>query len=89
MTRGSRFTGDDVTAFSFQREAPVPTSPGGFLELSRRVALQDRVIALVAVLVALVHHRWSYSVILGNRTAGVPSSRQMRGFLQWRVIEQD
>jgi hypothetical protein len=46
-------------------------------------------IVLVAVLVALVHHRWSYSVVLGNRTGGVPSQRQMRRFLRWRVTEQD
>jgi hypothetical protein len=40
----------------------------GLLELSPAVAVHDRVIALVALLVALVHHRRSHSVALGNRT---------------------
>jgi hypothetical protein len=80
---------DDVTAFSFRHETPVPACPGCFLDLSRAVALQDLVIALVALLVALVHHRRSYSVTLGNRTGMVQSRRQMRGSLRWSVTQRD
>jgi len=63
--------------------------PMGSLKLSRAGSLQDLVIALVALLVALVHHRGSYSVTLGNRAAAFPSAREMRGILGWRVTEED
>jgi hypothetical protein len=61
----------------------------GFLELSPAVPLQDRVITLVAVLVALVHHHQSYSVTLGNRMGMFRFPHQMRRSLRWRMIERD
>lgn len=69
---------DDVAGLSLRDETPLPACPGGFLELSPAVAIQDRVIALVALLVALVHHCRSYSVTLCNRTGMFQSGRQMR-----------
>jgi hypothetical protein len=58
-------------------------------ELAPARLLQDLVFALVALLVALVHHRGSHPVTLGNRTGMFQSPRQMRGFLRWMVTEQD
>jgi hypothetical protein len=54
-----------------------------------RAMRSDLVVALVAVLVALVHHRWSYAVILGNTAGDVHPPRQIRRLLRWRVIERD
>jgi hypothetical protein len=71
------------------RYQPLPAFHGSSLELSPTVSLEDLVIALVAVLVALVQHRGSYSVTLGNRTAMFQSPHQMRGSLRWRVTERD
>jgi hypothetical protein len=53
---------DGVAGLSLREETPLRACPGGFLELSPTVAIQDRVIALMALLVALVHHRRSHSV---------------------------
>jgi hypothetical protein len=80
---------DDVAELSLRDETPLPVCPEGFLELSPAVALQDRLIALVALLVALVHQRGSYSVTLGSRTGMCRSPRQMRGSLGWRATERD
>ena len=68
---------DEVAELSLRDEP----SPG--------VAIQDQVLALVAVLVALVHHCRSCSVTLHNRTGMFQSPRQMRGCLRWRVTERD
>jgi len=80
---------DGVAGRSLQHETSLPSCPGGFLELRPAVAIEDRVIALVALLVALVHPRWSYSVTLGNRTGTFRWPRQMRRSLRWRVTERD
>ena len=81
---------DDVAAaFSPWDDTPVLAYPRGFLDLSPAVAFRDRVIALVALLVGLVHHRGSYSVTLGNRTGMFPSPRQMPGSLRWSVTQRD
>jgi hypothetical protein len=80
---------DDVAGLSLRDETPLPWCLGGFLELSSAVAIQDRVITPVALLVALVHHRRSYSVTLGNRTGMFQSARQTRGSLRWSVTERD
>ena len=74
--------GDDVPAFLFAHETLVPGA-------SSSSAFQDPVFALVALLVALVHHRGSCSVTLGNRRAILQSPRQMRGLLRWRTTERD
>jgi hypothetical protein len=76
---------DDVAGLSLRDETPLPACPGGSLELSPVAAIQDRVIALVA----LVHHRGSYSVTLGSRTGTFRWPRQMRRSLRWRVTERD
>jgi hypothetical protein len=44
---------------------------------------------LVALLVALVHHRGSCSVTLSNRTGMFQSQRQRRGSVRWGVTERD
>jgi hypothetical protein len=80
---------DDVPGLSLRHETPLSACPGGSLELRPAVALEDRVFALVALLVALVRHRRSYSVRLGNRTALFQLARQMREFLRWRATERD
>ena len=54
----------------------IPGSPA-----DDRIGRAGRPAQLVAVLVALVHHRGSYSVILGNRTPMFQSPRRMRGSL--------
>jgi hypothetical protein len=80
---------DDVAGLSLRDETPLPACPGGSLELSPVAAIQDRVIALVALLVALVHHGGSYSITLGSRTGTFRWPRQMRRSLRWRVTERD
>jgi hypothetical protein len=70
---------DDDAGLALRDETPLSARPGGFLTLSPAVAIEDRVIALVALLVALVHHRRSYPVTLGNRTGMFQSGRHMRG----------
>jgi hypothetical protein len=57
---------DDAAGLSLPNETLYRHVPG-FLEPGPAVAIQ-RVFALVALLVALVHHRVSYSVTLGNKT---------------------
>ena len=80
---------DCTTAPSLRDETPRPVRPGDFLELDHVKAQQDRVSILVAVLVALVHHRRSYSVTLSNRTGAFESPHQIRGSLRWGVTERD
>jgi hypothetical protein len=80
---------DDVAAFSLRDETPGPAYPGGFLDLSPTVTPQDLAIVVVALLVALVHHRRSYSVTLGNRTGMFWLPRQRPGSLRWRVTARD
>jgi hypothetical protein len=76
---------DDIAAFSLRDETPILACLGGLLELSPAVAPQGVVFALVALLVALVQHRRSYSVTLGYRTGVFQLSRQMRGSLRWSI----
>jgi hypothetical protein len=71
-------TSDDLAALSPRGETLVSRPHEDLLELTPARSLQDLVIALVALLVALVHHRGSYSVTLRNRTGMVPSARQKR-----------
>jgi hypothetical protein len=78
MPRGSRF----------MRAMTSPRSRSARRYRRVPVALKD-LIALVALLVALVHHRGSYSVTLGNRRGMLRSPRRTRGFLRWRVTERD
>src|SRR5262249_20739810 len=79
-------TFDDLAAFSLRGETLVsPPSE----KLTSAQSLQDLVIPLVALLVALVHHRRSYSVTLGSRRGPFRWPRQMRGSLGWRVTERD
>jgi hypothetical protein len=80
---------DELAAFSRQGEAPVLPLPKDSLELNPARSLQDLVIALVALLVALVHHRRSHSVTLGNRTGIFQPPRRMRRSLRWRVTKRD
>jgi hypothetical protein len=82
--RGHTF--DDLAAFPLRGETPAPPPPE---ELTPARSFQDLVIGLVAVLVALVHHRGSYSVTLGSRRGMLRLPRQMRRSLGWRVTEQD
>src|SRR5262249_21673200 len=79
-------TFDDLAAFSLRGAMPVSLPPE---ELTPAGSVQDPVIPLVALLVALVHHRRSYSVTLGSRTSTFRWPRQMRGSLRWRVTERD
>jgi hypothetical protein len=72
---------DDVAAFSLREETPTSVCPGGLLGLAPTVPPQG----LLTAVVALLHHRGSYSVILGNRTGMFQSPRQMPGFVRWRV----
>jgi hypothetical protein len=71
-------TSDDLAAISLQGETRVSPSPEDGLDLTPARSLQDLVIALVALLVALVHHRVSYSVTLGSRTGTFRRPRQIR-----------
>jgi hypothetical protein len=80
---------DGVVPFSLRDETRVPTCPGGFRKLSPAVGLQDLMIALVALLVALVHQRGSYSVTCGNRTRMCRSLRQMRASFRRSVTKRD
>ena len=80
---------DDLATFSLRGERPGPAAPQGSLELSPKGTIRELMIALVALLVALVHHRRSYSVTLDNRTGPFPSPRQMRGSLRWSVTQRD
>jgi hypothetical protein len=80
---------DDIAAISLRDETQVQACLGGLLELSPAVTAQGLLFALVALLVALVHHRQSYSVTLGNRTGMFRAARQMRESLRWRIIERD
>jgi hypothetical protein len=79
-------TSDTFAAFSLQRETRAsPPSE----ELSPARSLQDLVTVLVALLVALLHHRRSYSVTLGSRMGTFQWERQMRRSLRWSVTERD
>ena len=80
---------DDISAFSLRGKTRESLSPEELLELTPARSLQDPAIALVALLVALVHHRGSYSVTFGNRTDTFQWPRQMRRCLRWRVTERD
>jgi hypothetical protein len=101
---GSRLA-SEVTACTPQgsRAArPMTSSPSRFrarhgdrhlpqisLQLTRAGSLQHLVFPLVALLVALVHHRRSYSVTLGSRTGAFRWPSQVRGCLRWRMTERD
>jgi hypothetical protein len=76
MDQGHTF--ENLAASSLRAEMPV----------LRARSLPDLAIALVALLVALVHHRVSYSVILGSGTDTLRWPRQPRGSLG-RVTERD
>jgi hypothetical protein len=82
-------TSEDLAALSPRGETLVSRPHEDLLELTPARSLQDLVIALVALLVALVHHRGSYSVTLGSRTGTFRWPRQRRGSLRWRVTERD
>jgi hypothetical protein len=75
-------TSDDLAALSLR-------APEDLLELASAPSLQNLVSALVALLVALVHHRRSHSVTLGSRTGTFRWPRQVRGCLRWRMTERD
>jgi hypothetical protein len=59
VLRRQAHAGDDVAGLSLRNDTPPTVCHGGFLDLGPAMASQDRVIAVVALLVALVHHRGS------------------------------
>src|SRR5262245_11891424 len=75
-----------LATFLLRGQTPVPPPPE---DPTPARSPQSLVFALMALLVALVHHCWSYSVTLGNRMSMFRLPRQMLRLLGRRVTKRD